>query len=349
MKRPGNLHAAVPLTLEDEGHIGVLGIGLLCIFMAVFLFLLRDREKACSPPTRAVSFARTLTHRASSSTSQPRTPSAARQGPPSRQESSLSTSSSDRIPASRSTSVRTVQWSTGTRHLEDPAGPQASTAQPTSFRGPVEKTSRWHDTKPEMCRAPSDGKGRASAPWDVSTERCERWGCGQTSRNLISEQQLPDAPTQLRTLQEEHDAPLTQLRALQEEHAAQLRAVKVEQEAMRKELLLRVSVLERMIMSHDAYNLSPCCGPKDPGPIPPLEPSTPHASLRPSGLSPGTSFASHRPASNKGKKPSSGTLFYSQVVNHAVNRDKNYRVAIDRAMRERAASLPHLPPELASI
>ena len=333
--RPANLHAAVPLTLEDEGHIGVLGIGLLCIFMAVFLFLLRDREQACSPPTRAVSFARTRTHRASPSTSQPRTPSAARQGPPSsRQESSLTTSSSDRIPVSRSTSVRTVQWSAGTRQLEDPAGPQASTAQPTNFRGPVEKTSRWLDTKPEICRAPLDGKGRA--PWDVSTERCEMWDCGQTSRSKISEQQLPDAP-------------LTQLRALQEEHAAQLRAVKVEQEAMRKELLLRVSVLERMIMSHGAYDLSPCCGPKDPCPIPPLEPSTPLPSLRPSGLSPGTSFASHRPASNKGKKPSSGILFYSQVVNHAVNRDKNYRVAIDRAMRERAASLPHLPPELASI
>ena len=47
--QPANLLAAVPLVLENEGSFGVLGIGLLCIFMAVFLFLLRDREQADTP------------------------------------------------------------------------------------------------------------------------------------------------------------------------------------------------------------------------------------------------------------------------------------------------------------
>ena len=47
--QPANLLAAVPLVLENEGSFGVLGIGLLCIFMAVFLFLLRDREQSDTP------------------------------------------------------------------------------------------------------------------------------------------------------------------------------------------------------------------------------------------------------------------------------------------------------------
>ncbi len=322
------MHAPVPLALDDEGYFGVLGIGLLCIFMAVFLFLMRDRERACGPATRDVSFARTRTHRATSSTSQHRTPSAARQGPPSsrqgssastsnsRQGSPPSTSNSDRIPVSRSTSVRTVHWS---------AGPQASSIRPTAL-APFHPTAL--DTFQVSCPAISTSSPLARE--SSLAETCESWDCGRTSRNLISEEQRPDSP-------------LTQLSALKEEHAAQLRAVKVEQEAMRKELLLRVSVLERMIMSHGTYNLSPCSGPKDPGPIPPLEPSTPLASLRPSGLSQSTSLASQRVAANKGKKPSSGTLFYSQVVNSHINGNKHFSVAMDRAMRERAASLPTFP------